>query len=146
VELLRAAARSAYLVRQMRNRGVPAAIIAALVAFTVGTGPGRAGVDAAATKDLPSKERILVNDNYFEPRSTEIAEDGVVTWKWHGENRHSIRFTKVPDGAGRKGASIRGTGKWKKTFHRPGVYRYVCKVWSGMRGSVTVRKQPLPDQ
>ena len=60
-----------------------------------------------------------------------------------GANRHSIRFTKVPDGGipqGRRG--LRTEGKWKRTFRRPGVYRYVCKVWSGMRGSVTVRPEP----
>ena len=131
----------------MRHRGVPAAIIAALVAFTVGTGPGRAGDDVTAAQDVPpAKASVLVKDNYFEPRSTEIVEDGQVTWKWRGENRHSIRFTKVPDGAGRKGAAIRGEGKWKKTFHRPGVYRYVCRVWSGMRGSVTVRKAPPAEE
>ena len=87
-----------------------------------------------------------MNDNYFEPRSTEILAGGAVTWRWRGENRHSIRFTKVPKGAGRKGAAIRGRGKWHRTFHRPGVYRYVCKVWSGMRGSVSVRKVPVADQ
>ena len=69
-----------------------------------------------------------------------------MTWRWRGENRHSIRFTKVPKGAARKGATIRAKGKWHRTFHRPGVYRYVCKVWSGMRGSVSVRKVPVVPQ
>jgi plastocyanin len=51
----------------------------------------------------------------------------------------------VPAGAARKGAAIRAKGRWKRQFHRPGVYRYVCKVWSGMRGTVTVReKEPPP--
>ena len=93
---------------------------------------------------MPAKARVLVKDNYFEPRSTEVLEGGQVIWKWRGENRHSIRFTKVPDGASRKGAALRAEGNWKRTFHRPGVYRYVCKVWSGMRGSVTVRAEPEP--
>ena len=127
------------------KKSVPAAALAALVAFlafqatTLGQ-PAR----EAAVQDPPAKARVSVRDNYFEPRSTEIAERGLVTWKWRGVNRHSIRFTKVPDGASRKGASIRAEGRWKRKFHRPGVYRYVCKVWSGMRGSVTVRAEPEP--
>jgi plastocyanin len=127
----------------LKTRAVPAASIAALLALTVGTatGLGRNG-DVTAAQEVPAKERVLVKDNYFEPRSTEILDEGQVTWRWRGENRHSIRFTKVPEGAARKGASIRAKGRWKRKFHRPGVYRYVCKVWSGMRGSVTVREVP----
>jgi plastocyanin len=98
------------------------------------------------SQDVPVKARVLVRDNYFEPRSTEVLEGGLVQWKWRGENRHSIRFTKVPKGAARKGASTRAKGRWKRTFRRPGVYRYVCKVWSGMRGSVTVRPEEPPPQ
>ena len=109
------------------------------------TGLARSGGDAgAAQSEVPTKARVYVKDNYFEPRSTEVLEDGQVIWKWRGENRHNIRFTKVPAGAARKGASLRASGKWKRTFRRPGVYRYVCKVWSGMRGTVTVRAKPAP--
>ena len=88
---------------------------------------------------------MLVKDNYFEPRSTEVLEGGQVLWKWRGENRHSIRFTKVPAGRspqGRGAARRRASGSGRS--QRPGVYRYVCKVWSGMRGSVTVRPEPEP--
>ena len=65
-------------------------------------------------------------------------------WKWRGKNRHSIRFTKVPEGASRKGTKSRTEGYWKRTFRRPGVYRYVCRHWAGMRGTVTVRSEPEP--
>jgi plastocyanin len=131
----------------LKKRAVPAASIAALLALTVGTATGLGGEgDVTATQEVPARERVLVKDNYFEPRSTEILDEGQVTWRWRGENRHSIRFTKVPKGAARKGAAIRVQGKWKRKFHRPGVYRYVCKVWSGMRGSVTVREEPPPPE
>jgi plastocyanin len=131
----------------LKKRAVPVASLAVLLALTVGTatGLGRAG-EVTATQEVPAKERVLVKDNYFEPRSTEILDEGQVIWRWRGENRHSIRFTKVPAGAARKGAAIRVRGKWKRQFHRPGVYRYVCRVWSGMRGSVTVREEPPPDE
>jgi plastocyanin len=130
----------------MQGRAISAGFIAALLACTLGTGLGRAGGDVTVAQDVPKKERVLVKDNYFEPRSTEILQGGSVTWQWRGESRHSIRFTKVPKGAGRKGAATRAEGKWKRTFRRPGVYRYVCKVWSGMRGSVSVRPPAVADQ
>jgi plastocyanin len=126
----------------MRNRAVPAAIIAALVAFTVGTGIGRAGDDVTVTQDVPAKAKVLVKDNYFEPRSTEVLAGGKVSWKWRGQNRHSIRFTKVPEGASRRGAKSRSEGQWKRILYRPGVYRYVCRHWAGMRGTVNVRAEP----
>jgi plastocyanin len=126
---------------------VPAAALAATTVFFClqAAGVARPGADAeSAQSEVPAKARVFVKDNYFEPRSTEVLEGGQVTWKWRGENRHNIRFTKVPEGAARKGASLRTAGKWKRTFRRAGVYRYVCKVWSGMRGSVTVRAEQEP--
>jgi len=129
------------------KRAVAAAAIAGSLAFAGvhGTGFGLPSGDVTAAQDVPAKARVLVKDNYFEPRSAEVPQGGLVTWKWRGENRHNIRFTKVPEGAARKGASLRVDGRWKRTFHRPGVYRYVCKVWSGMRGSITVRAEaPQP--
>jgi len=125
------------------KRVVPAAALAAIMVFSGLQATTLADpAETAAARDVPSKARVLVRDNYFEPRSTEVLEDGLVTWKWRARNKHNIRFTKVPVGTSRRGASIRAKGRWKRRFHRPGVYRYVCKVWSGMRGSVTVRAKP----
>jgi plastocyanin len=101
-----------------------------------------AGGDVAVSQTPPPKTKILVRDNYFEPRSVVVAVDTHVGWKWRGENRHNIRFTKVPRGTSRKGAKTRTTGYWKRTFRKPGTYRYVCKHWAGMRGTVTVRPEP----
>jgi plastocyanin len=129
------------------RKAAPAAALAAIMIFSAqqATSFGdSAGITAA--KPVVAKTRVSVHDNYFEPRSTEVVEPALVTWKWRGENRHNIRFTKVPEGASRKGASVRTEGRWKRRFHRPGVYRYVCKVWSGMRGSVTVRAEPPEPQ
>ena len=126
---------------------VPAAALAATTVFlclqAVGIARPGGGADSAQS-EVPTKARVLVKDNYFEPRSTEVLVGGQVIWKWRGENRHNIRFTKVPEGAARKGATLRTEGKWKRKFHRAGVYRYVCKVWAGMRGTVTVRAEPEP--
>ena len=87
---------------------MPAAALAATTVFfclqAAGLARPEGGVDSAQS-EVPAKARVLVKDNYFEPRSTEVLEGGQVVWKWRGENRHNIRFTKVPEGAARKGAS-----------------------------------------
>src|SRR5687768_12408891 len=123
-----------------------AALLAAAAAVALGVvyGTPVAGGDVNITQEPREKARVLVKDNYFEPRSIEVAEDRHVGWKWRGENRHSIRFTKVPKGASRKGARSRTEGYWKRTFRRPGLYRYVCRHWAGMRGTVNVRPEPKP--
>jgi plastocyanin len=130
----------------MIKRRVPAAaLVAAIATFAwlqASSGLGQATGRAVGTDEVPTTARVLVKDNYFEPRSVEVLEGGVVTWKWRGQNRHNIRFTKVPDGVSRKGARTRDQGRWKRTFKREGVYRYVCRLWSGMRGSVSVRPTP----
>ena len=125
-----------------KKRVIPAVSLAVFAALGGVQAFGLAPGGVTKSQDVPAKARVIVNDNYFEPRSTEVLERGRVLWKWRGENRHNIRFTKVPARAPRKGASTRADGRWKRTFRRPGVYRYVCKVWSGMRGTVTVRPEP----
>jgi plastocyanin len=127
------------------KRAVPAAAFAATVTFMCLQAPGLGQTrgEATASQAPPTyKAQVLVKDNYFEPRSTEVLAGGKVSWKWRGENRHSIRFTKVPEGASRRGAKSRSEGKWKRILYRPGVYRYVCRHWAGMRGTVNVRAEP----
>jgi plastocyanin len=123
-----------------------AALVAAAAAIALGVvlGTPVADGDVTVAQVPPDKKRVLVKDNYFEPRSIEVALGTYVGWKWRGENRHSIRFTKVPEGASRKGAKSRKDGYWGRKFNRPGMYRYVCRHWAGMRGTVNVAPKPKP--
>ena len=122
------------------------AVLVAVATLTLGVTAvaAVAGGDASVSQTPPGKTKILVKDNYFEPRSVVVSADTHVGWKWRGENRHNIRFTKVPRGTSRKGAKTRTEGYWKRTFRKPGIYRYVCKHWAGMRGTITVRPAPEP--
>jgi len=90
--------------------------------------------------------KVRVQDNFFDPRSITVPDDSKVTFVWKGSNHHNVRFTKVPDGASRKGSRTKTHGKWTRSFYKPGVYRYVCTLFSGMRGTITVKapatKQP----
>jgi plastocyanin len=86
---------------------------------------------------------VLVQDNFFDPRSIQVEAGGKIVWRWKGESRHNVRFTKVPKGASRRGSKTMTEGYWKRRFRVPGVYRYVCTLFAGMRGTVTV-VPPLP--
>jgi plastocyanin len=89
----------------------------------------------------PVAARVAIKDNFFSKRSVTIAEGETVKWVWRGENRHNVAFTRVPEGASRRGTHTRRKGRWYKTFRKPGQYRYVCTLFAGMRGSVTVEPE-----
>jgi plastocyanin len=132
----------------MIRRGAFVAVgVAATFAFPAGHAAGLrdVGREATVAQDVPVKAKVLVRDNFFDPRSTQVLEGGRVTWSWRDMNRHNVSFTKVPAGASRKGSKTLSHGRWKRTFRKPGVYRYVCRLWAGMRGTVTVRSEPKPE-
>jgi plastocyanin len=98
-------------------------------------------------KPPESRVKVKVEDNFFDRRSVEVAQEGKVTWVWKGANKHNVRFTKVPKGASRKGSRTLVDGRWRRKFVVPGIYRYVCSLFAGMRGTVTVKvKAPPPSQ
>ncbi len=97
-------------------------------------------VDASAAKEKQTKVRVM--DNFFDPRSIDVSQDERVSFVWKGSNRHNVRFTKVPAGASNKGSKTKRDGRWNRGFGKAGVYRYVCTLFSGMRGTITVKPPP----
>jgi plastocyanin len=86
-----------------------------------------------------NRMKVRVMDNFFDPRSVTVPQEGRVVWTWKGTNRHNVRFTHVPKGASRRGSRTRADGRWSRSFGKPGLYRYVCTIYAGMRGNVTVK-------
>jgi plastocyanin len=113
------------------------AIFAAVVLLAFGP-----MASAGERKARPADERVLVKDNFFAPRSLKVKQDDVVRWVWRGENRHNVTFTKVPAGASKRGATTRRSGRWQRKFHKPGQYKYVCSLFDGMKGTVTIEPEP----
>ncbi len=89
-------------------------------------------------------ERVVVRDNFFSPRSLTVEPGERVKWSWRGDNRHNVVFKKVPAGASKRSSKTRRDGGWMRSFHKEGQYKYVCTLFAGMRGSVTVK--PPPDE
>jgi plastocyanin len=122
----------------MKGRYAFAAISAGIAALVIVSAPVTARtVGGAKAGEKPSRVRVM--DNFFDPRSVGVGPGTKVTFVWKGRNRHDVRFTKVPKGVSRKGSKIRRTGRWSRTFPKPGLYRYVCTLFSGMRGTITVK-------
>jgi plastocyanin len=109
-------------------------VLAAIFAAVLVSAP----VGAAGHK----RATVRVMDNFFDARSTTLEQDGKVTFVWKGTSRHNVHFTKVPAGASRKGARTRREGDWSRRFSKPGLYRYVCTLFAGMRGTITVKAPP----
>jgi plastocyanin len=122
-----------------RRRALAAATIVGTLALTLGAGATPA--DEEASQAL--RKRVLVKDNFFEPRSVNIRRGDRVTWIWRGENEHNVTFVKVPKGAGKKGAETRVTGRWTRRFRKRGLYKYICTIHAGMRGTIDVEYRQL---
>ena len=114
------------------------AVFAALAGAVLVSAPGVAGT-GTATRAQDAAVKVRVQDNFFDPRSTGVLQGGKVTFVWKGSNRHNVHFTKVPPGASRRGSRTKTRGHWARTFAKPGLYRYVCTLFSGMRGTITVK-------
>jgi plastocyanin len=102
---------------------------------------GLASADRGATAAQDKRATVRVMDNFFDPRSAGVREDGKVKFVWKGTNRHNVRFTQVPPGASRKSSQKKRSGHWTRKFGKPGLYRYVCTLFAGMRGTITVKPQ-----
>jgi plastocyanin len=120
---------------------ISSAVLLAVPLLWVASGSGSPRAAAA----VPA-HKVKVHDNFFERRSIRIKPNEKVVWVWKGMNRHNVRFTKVPKGAKRGGSKIKTTGKWRRTFKIKGNYRYICKLYTGMRGTITVKDQQPPAQ
>jgi plastocyanin len=139
-EVQRSAFLSAYLGRVKRKFSLGAAA-AVVFAFGFVSMPVLAGTNDgnSVTASKAKQTKVRVMDNFFDARSVTVVPDAKVMFVWKGTNRHNVRFTKVPKGASRKGSKTKREGRWSRKFVKAGVYRYVCTLFSGMRGTVTVK-------
>ena|SRR5436190_20262664 len=127
----------------MQRRHVFAALFAVVAALALVSVPVTARTRTGAQPEA-KRAWVRVMDNFFDPRSVSVAPGTKVTFTWRGSNRHDVRFTKVPKGVSRKGSKIKRSGRWGRTLTEPGIYRYVCTLYSGMRGTITVKPAPAP--
>jgi plastocyanin len=105
------------------------------LAFAVMQASPTSNADTASVSTL---RRVAVEDNFFEPRSLSVPKGAAVTWYWKGDNFHNVTFTKVPRGTSRRSADTRRRGRFRRSFQKRGVYRYICTLQYGMTGTIYV--------
>jgi plastocyanin len=118
-----------------------AAALAVMLSGALAAAPalGERNVSQSVTK------RVVVMDNFFEPRSINIHVGDRVVWVWKGDNSHNVVFTKVPSKVSKRGADTRRDGRWGRKFKKRGLYKFVCTIHSGQRGTIEVaRAEPPP--
>ncbi len=111
-----------------RNIGVTGAAMLALMVSL-----------AACVADTPSapppisqSPTITIQDQRFDSDHVTVEAGDAVTWVWDdGEMPHDV------SGDGFR-SEVQTEGSFSHTYEETGVYRYVCSIHSGMRGTVTV--------
>jgi plastocyanin len=122
-------------------RGIKGLLVIGIVgALGVTLGAAPTPADNVASQAFVRK-RVIVKDNFFEPRSVSIHRGDRVTWIWRGENPHNVTFTKVPKDASKRGATTTDAGRFSRRFRKRGLYKYICTVHAGMRGLIDVEYQ-----
>jgi plastocyanin len=90
---------------------------------------GGGGGDAPSS---PSKGKISIGDDVFNPRTVTISAGGTVTWTNNDSKPHTATGTGWDSG-------MLSTGDtWSKKFAKAGTYKYLCVYHDGMTGTVKV--------
>ena len=89
--------------------------------------------------DVPSEvgvTRILVQDNKFSTRVTQVPVGTEVTWQWDGSTQHNVA------GEDFRSDTMRA-GTFSHVFSSTGKFDYLCQLHGGMTGRVIVT-DPAP--
>lgn len=108
------------------------------------------GTSAAAARapQRPQPTIVTVNDFFFGPDAVTIKAGRTVKWVWSETNTypHDVHLKQGPKKLKERSTySTRTTAvtdaHFKKTFERPGTYRYVCTIHPTlMKLTLTVKK------
>lgn len=103
---------------------------------------------ASAQAPRPKPTIVTVNDFFFGPDSVTIQKGRTVKWVWSNTNTypHDVHLKQGPKNLKERGSySTRTTAvtnaTFKKTFERPGTYRYICTIHpTQMKLTLVVKK------
>ena len=87
---------------------------------------------------------IRIVDNGFSPRNVTISVGDSVTWRWDGNNSHSVTHgtspTSPPDASKLFDSPIQSSGTFGYRFNNAGTFPYFCRPhFPAMTGSVVVQ-------
>lgn len=86
---------------------------------------------------LAKTRTVSVKDDFFSKKNIRANKGDTVRFVWRGDSPHNVRFARK---SGRpKNCGLRTSGSCRRTFKKTGLFKYVCTIHDGMRGSVRVR-------
>ena len=90
---------------------------------------------------------VLVEDNYYSPSQLSIRPYDTVLWNWKDSTSsegHDVGLQNGPAGVSFREFLSRvytgPTGRFKRTFKKPGTYSFICSLHYEMQMQVAVRK------
>ncbi|MFM8519948.1 MAG: plastocyanin/azurin family copper-binding protein [Solirubrobacterales bacterium] len=90
---------------------------------------------------------VLVEDNYYSPSQLSIRPYDTVLWNWKDSTSsegHDVGLQSGPAGVSFREFLSRvytgPTGRFKRTFKKPGTYSFICSLHYEMQMQVAVRK------
>ena len=108
------------------------ALLASLLAASVGCGGGGADTTTGPPTPPAGSNTVTVGTNFFSPASLAIATGATVTWQWaSGAATHNVTFDDQVH------SSDQSSGSFARTFTAAGTFPYHCTI-HGMQGTVTV--------
>jgi plastocyanin len=94
-----------------------------------------AGAASAQAPARPKPRIVTVNDFFFGPDSLEIHKGRTVKWIWSEANTypHDVHLKQGPKHLRNRASYSTRTSAvtdatFRKTFERPGTYRYICTI------------------
>ena len=94
-----------------------------------------------------STTTVMIGDNYYAPSTLEIRPYDTLLWNWRDSRSsegHDVGLESGPPGIGPSEFASRvytgPGGRFKRTFKKPGTYRFICSLHYEMQMQVTVRK------
>jgi plastocyanin len=100
--------------------------------------------DSAGPDEGPFTGTIRVLDNRFSPDDVTISLGDSVTWRWEGNNSHTVTHgtspTVPPDDQKLFDSPLQNSGTFGYRFTSAGAFAYFCRPHfsSGMNGTITV--------
>jgi plastocyanin len=94
-----------------------------------------AGALALPAVGAGSTRAVALRDNFFAPKKVTVHRGTTLRFVWRGHLKHNVDVLRGPQ---KFRSPFRFKGSYIKRVTRPGTYRLVCEVHTGMTMTLTV--------
>ena len=119
-----------------RRRRV-AALVASTLAFASTAALVHTGRAASAAAAPAMKPAVTISSYSFHPATLTVSKGSTVVWFNKDEDVHTIKSTGGPETF--NSPALDTGNQFGFTFHRAGIYHYICSVHPYMHGVIVVR-------